>query len=139
MNDEASLVTTLVAETALWSEIAGTFDMSFGTATVAPGAARRLLARDFFDGVKDKFNDVVDKAGDIVDDVEDFGDDVVDGAKQVLGTVKDGAQDAVDAAGDAVDDLVADAGNTKLGQEAVFDVSIGQQGKRFNLFTDPVK
>lgn len=105
--------------------------MSFGTALVAPGA-RRLLARDFIGGVKDKLNDAVD-------DAKDFGGDVVDGAKEVLDTVKGGAQDAADAVGDAVDDIVEDVGSTTLDEEVVFDVSIGEQGKRFNIFRNIIR
>lgn len=105
--------------------------MNFGTALVAPGA-RRLLARDFIGGVKDKLKGVVD-------DVKDFGGDVVDGAKGVLDAVKDGAQDAADAAGDAVDDIVEDVGNTTLDEEVVFDVSVGEQGKRFNIFRNVIR
>lgn len=116
--------------------------MNFGTATVAPGA-RRLLARDFFGGVKDKFNDVVDKAGDIaggaLDEVKDIAGDLVDGAGQVVDTVKDGVKDAADAAGDAISGVVEDIGDTTFDQEAVFDVAIGQPGQRFNLFTDPIR
>lgn len=105
--------------------------MSFGTALVASGA-KRLLARDFLGGVKDKLKGVLD-------DAKDFGDDVVDGAKGVLDTVKGGAQDAADAAGDAVDDIVEDAGSTTLDDEVVFDVSVGEQGKRFNIFKNIIR
>lgn len=105
--------------------------MNFGTATVAPGA-RRLLARGFFGGVKDKFEDVVD-------DVKDITGDIVDGAGDVLDDVKDGAKGAADAAGDAIDDFVGDIGDTTLDKEVMFDISVGKPGQRFNIFTDIIR
>lgn len=164
-NDEAGLVTTLAAKKAPWSEIAGTFDMNFGSAIVTPGAIRRLLARGFFDDIKDKAGDLVDKAGDfaggfvdgakdlggdiadgagkaaggVVDGAKDLAGDIANGAGKAAGGVVDGAQDAVGAIGDAVSDVVEDIGNTKLDKEVTFDVTIGTPGQRFNVLKDPIR
>lgn len=109
--------------------------MNFGTAMVAPGAASNLSS-GFFGDIKDEFSDVVGKAGDIVDGVID---EVKDNVSNVVGKLVDTAtnrtQNATGAAGDTVSNPIADIGSTTLDQEAIFDVSIGQQGQRFNIFT----
>lgn len=142
-NDEVSLITTLAAKTAPWSEIAGTFDMNFGSTVVAPGATRRLLVRGFFDDLKNAAGDVVDQVGDVANDVvdgaKDVAGDIVDGAGQAVDTVTDGVKDAADAVGDTVGDVVADVGSGQINKEVTFDVTIGQQGQRFNVLTDPIR
>ncbi|RPB16449.1 hypothetical protein P167DRAFT_481120 [Morchella conica CCBAS932] len=100
-NEEASLMTILTAKVTPWSEIAGTFDLDFGSATVSPGAARRLMTRgfsDFMDGVVNGVKDVVDGVGDAI---TGGGDDGSDG---LIGVV---------------DDILEDIGNG----DVVFDVS----------------
>lgn len=110
-------MTILTAKVTPWSEIAGTFDLDFGSATVSPGAARRLMTRgfsDFMDGVVNGVKDVVDGVGDAI---TGGGDDGSDG---LIGVV---------------DDILEDIGNG----DVVFDVSSGTPGERFNVLTDPTK
>lgn len=115
-NEEASLMTILTAKVTPWSEIAGTFDLDFGSATVSSGAARRLMMRGF----------------------SDFMDGIANGAKNAIGDVKDVTDEISDAiTGDdgVVDDILEGIANG----DVVFDVSSGTPGERFNVLTDPTK
>ncbi|PGH15679.1 hypothetical protein AJ79_02273 [Helicocarpus griseus UAMH5409] len=70
-NDEANNVVLLKASPANWSEVAGTFDMSFGRASVPPSTLRSLRTRDlkdWFEKIKDGFDTVIDKIKAISDD-----------------------------------------------------------------------
>lgn len=43
--DAAKKMTVLKAEEARWEEIAGTYLMDYGSASIAPGTANRLMVR----------------------------------------------------------------------------------------------
>lgn len=119
-------MTILTAKVTPWSEIAGTFDLDFGSVTVSPGAARRLMARgfsDFMDGVAGVVNGVKDAAGNVIDDIGDA----------ITGDDNDG--DDNDGLVGTIDDIIEDIANG----DVVFDVSSGTPGERFNVLTDPTK
>ncbi|KAI5845067.1 hypothetical protein DFP73DRAFT_584651 [Morchella snyderi] len=144
-NEEASLMTILTAKVTPWSEIAGTFDLSFGSATVPPGAARRRMARGFgsFMGglakVVDGAAGVIDTVGDTImgdDDESDDGNDVKqNGLIDTIGDTVGGVLDDVGGVLDDVGDVVG--GDILEDGDIVFDVSSGTPRERFNVLTDP--
>lgn len=122
-------MTILTAKVTPWSEVAGTFDLDFGSAAVSPGAARRLMARgfsDFMDGI----TNVIGGAGKAIGDAEDAVTGVVDDIGDAIKGDDDNDDDGLIG---TIDDLLEDIANG----DVVFDVSSGTPGKRFNVLTDP--
>ncbi|PWW72556.1 hypothetical protein C7212DRAFT_225177 [Tuber magnatum] len=73
---EGTLTKLLKASPAKWSDISGTFDLDFGTASLTPNAAQRLRARGFLNHLFDDAKDIVDDdgLGDIGDIFGKIGD-----------------------------------------------------------------
>jgi hypothetical protein len=112
--DEASLVTTLTAETAPWKNITGTFEMDFGKVVLRPAAAARLMKRDwndFWDGVKNGTEKLVEEG---LDELKESAADII---KQI-------------------EDIFLNGGDGTLSEAIEFDVSGGEAGVTTNIFTD---
>ncbi|CUS13506.1 unnamed protein product [Tuber aestivum] len=107
---EGTLTTLLKASPADWSDICGTFDLDFGTASLAPDAAQRLRARGLLD-------------------------DILDGADNIIDDVGDGIKDGVNAIGDTFKKI----GDANLDKTIVFDIGVGTEKKRTNIITDVLR
>ena len=108
------MTTLLKASPASWRDISSTFDLDFGTVSIAPDVAQRLRARGFID-------DLFKGAKDIVKDIKD-------GVKDTVDDIKDGLGD--------LQDIFQKIGDANLDKTVVFNVGVGTQGKRTNIITD---
>lgn len=111
------MTTLLKASPAKWSDISGTYDLDFGTASIDPDAARRLRARGFIDNI-------TKGAGNIVKDIKD-------GVKDTVDDIKDGLGDLAD--------IFKKIGDANLDKTVVFDIGVGTKGKRTNIITDKLR
>ncbi|KAL8941040.1 MAG: hypothetical protein Q9216_002487 [Gyalolechia sp. 2 TL-2023] len=87
--DPAKLTTFLTAQTAPWSDVAGTYDLDFGRAMTTPKNPQR---RGLWDKIQDVGNDVVDTVQDIgsgvADTLGDAGDFIINGDADFSKSVK---------------------------------------------------
>ncbi|KAL9126561.1 MAG: hypothetical protein Q9217_004405 [Psora testacea] len=135
--DMGSLAFHMTAEKVAWSEIAESYDLELGKASVTtPALQRRFSFGGFIDDISDAFEDagdaVVDVVKDVVNGAEDVVEDVVEGAGDILEDVADIAEDTVDNILGGVDKFFGSL--QKAGDKALDSVSnvaggIGQQIK----------
>lgn len=166
-NDEEKFQTFFKAAPVEWRDITGTFDMEFGTAVLAPGAAKKLRKRQFgflddiVDNVGDFFGDVGSGVGDVIDNVGDFFGDVGDNIGDVIDNVGDVVGDVGEAVGGVVDDVVDNVGdvvgdigetvgdiaggaldvitgNIDLSEEVSFPIGIGSPNSPIDIFSNDI-
>ena len=109
--DSKGLRFLLTARVTSWFDVAGHYSVDFGKA-LPDAKSRKLKVRGLLD--------------DITDVVSDVGDFIGDGADAVVDTVTD----VVDGVGDVIQ------GDINLSKSISFDVGVGQQGQRTNIYTD---
>lgn len=108
--DRASLTTFLSAKISEWSEVAGTYDLHFGHATITKPTTKQAERRGFFD--------------DVVGGIKDGIDGIVDGAKDVGGDIINGVEDAAQGIVKTFENL----GNVDLSKTVTIPVNVGTPG-----------
>ena len=138
--DATSFTTYLTAQTAPWSDVAGTYDMDFGKAIPfqRPGSLQsRGLWGDITNAVKGVASDVSNVASDVGNDVKSVVSDVGSDVKSVASDVVSGAKTAAsDVAGVASDVGNAITGTVNMSKSVSFGMNAGTPNKTTQLFTD---